>query len=101
MRLAKREIDVEDTAEPTLHENAGLVPVDVLVGDLPVLAPHDHHEGNLNGLVSRLHVGEKSVNDGRVGEGDDHFVYYLRFGDRFADWGELNIRREEFSCFSI
>src|SRR4030095_15741021 len=49
------------TEKTQLNEHGCLIPVDVLVGKLPVAELDDHDEGDLHSLAGRRHARETSL----------------------------------------
>lgn len=83
--------------EADLGEDAGLVPVDVFVGDFAVVDADNDDDDDFDKFASWLDVGEEPVDDLVVGEGDGEFIDDLLIADRLGKLLHLDIFREEFA----
>src|SRR5919199_683117 len=76
-----------------LDQHRGLVPVDVLVGYLPIpKLDYDHHR-DLDPFPGRGNAWQQPVHLDGVGEPVDQLVYYSVIADGARDRDDLGIRR--------
>lgn len=87
--------------EAHLHEEAGVVPVDVLVRDLPVLDADDHDEHNLCELTRGGDVGQQPIDGRGVREGDDELVHEALGAVRARHGLKLHVGRKELTDEAI
>ena len=81
--------------QPQLGQQTRLVPVDVLVGHLPVSYAHDHHQCHLDPPARGGHSGQQVADRLGVGEADHQFIHQPLLILCAGDGDELHIRREE------
>jgi hypothetical protein len=79
--------------EPDLHEHRGLIPVDVLVGDLAILESHHHDGRDPHPPAGRRDPGEHERDLAVVRELEDEFVDHALGGYRPRDRSQVRVIR--------
>ena len=54
-----------------------LIPINVLMGDFPILKPHHHDEGELNLFSSRRNSWQQKLQRHIMRKADEKLVHYL------------------------
>ena len=81
--------------QPDLYQHAGLIPVDVLVRNLPILEADDDRDRHFHALARRGHAGQQPVDRRRVGEADNDFVHDLIGAHGARHIRHRHVRRKE------
>ena len=79
--------------ESYLHQQRGLVPINVFVRDFPVFELHHYHVRQLHSLPGRRDSGQQ-VPLCVVSEAHDQFIHYLNFADGSRDRRDSGIFRD-------
>src|SRR5712692_10014445 len=74
-RLYSRDRQFGRAEKPELDQDGGLIPVDMLVGQLAVSKVDDHHQRDLDSPAGGRHARQHPFHLYRVGETEDHLVH--------------------------
>src|SRR5882757_6978153 len=106
--LAGREFGIENLAgalsaghrqtlgikQPDLHQDAGLIPIDVLMRNLAVLEADHDSEGHLNWLSRGRNAGQKPINLHCMREADEDLIDNLVVADGAGNIRHFDVRWE-------
>src|SRR5882757_7369100 len=107
--LAGREFGIENLAgalsaghrqnlgikQPDLHQDTGLIPIDVLMRNLAVLEADHDSDRHLNWLSRGRNAGQKPIDLRGVRERDEYLIDNLSVADRTGYIRHLDVRRKE------
>ena len=79
--------------KPNLHQHRSLIPVDVLVGKLPIAKVDNYHQRALHPLTCGSNSRKHPVHFDGVRKAKNHFVHQPLRPDRSGHRNDLRVRR--------